>query len=526
MGTRRFAPAVFLVTAVCALLASPPAHADFIDHFATTEDVGRAKVPAFGSARVLVLTIEVDGFDPLDMEAIEAYFDPNAPAGQPSFTDYFKRMSQGAYEPVADVIEPIRFEGCPLPEDYFGFEDCFIPRNGGGGAEALDTLEVGLGLLEEIIERVDEERGVDFSLYDTNGPDGQPDGWIDGVLLLHNINFGGIALPVFFVRRDGPIIVDETQINIVGIAESPNVALHEFGHLLGWADLYDESGKTQGLQYSSMGSWGYETPPPALDAFSRIAVGWAEPQVVKVGQSLTDVRLPPVADSGAILQLGEGDEYFLVENRGAVSGDYIDAGIDGRGLAVYHVNKARLPNPQEGGWPLRLLNCLNCEPWEPFLMNEQADGKFNLQSQLGRRNDDDDLFKDADDKLVPNTINFLPLDENNKAYSSNTYNGAVTGVSLTNVRVQGDDILVDVSVEEPCSIVSCNSGKVCVEGRCVEGDDVPDDNPDDDTPDDETPEETASASSGGGCATSPTQSGGAATLFMLLLLGLALRRKN
>lgn len=504
--------------------APTPASADFIDHIATSDDVGRAKVPAFGRSRVLVLTMEVDGFDPLDMDALRAYFSPDPTPGEPNFTDFYTRMSLGDYVPEAEVLDPIRFESCPLPEDYFGFEDCFIPRNGGGGAAALESLDVGLEVLETLIERADQELGVDFARYDINGIDGEPDGWIDGVLLVHNINFGGIALPVFFVRRDGPITVDGVQINIVGIAESPNVALHEFGHLLGWADLYDESRQTQGFQYSAMGSWLYETPPPAIDAYSRIAIGWTEPQVIAEGESVEGVRLPPATDTGAVVQLGQGDEYFLIENRGALPGDYIDAGIEGRGLSVVHVNLAKLPDPREGGWPLRLLNCLNCEPWSPFLMNEQADGNFSLQSTLGRRNDAEDLFMDGDD-FLPNTINFLPLDVDNKAFSSNRYDGAVTGATLTNLRFEGDVAVFDVRVDEPCSIITCTGRRVCVEGRCVLSDEVPDETPDEEPPQEEAPEDVASSGGDGGCAVAQAslgadEPGSHGVLWVLLALGL------
>jgi M6 family metalloprotease-like protein len=466
---------VALAASLCFISVS--AHADFIDHFATAEDTGQAKIPSVGDSKILVVTIEVEGFEPLDIETIRALFEPEPTSGQPNFTDYFTRMSLGAFRPVAQVLDPVRFESCPLPEDYFGYRNCRIPRNGvgdGGINDALESLEVGINLLEEVLRRVDEEQDVDFSEFDINGPDGQADGEIDGLLLLHNINFGGIAMPVYFLRQGGAIEIDETKINIVGIAESALVGLHEFGHLVGWADLYDESDQTQGLQYSSMGAWLYETNPPALDAFSRTVAGWVEPQVITEGQEVKDLRLRPVVDTGDIVQVGEGDEYFLMENRGALEGDYIDSDIDVRGLAIFHVNMRRYPDAREGNWPLRLLNCANCEPYEPMLMNEQADGKFNLQSRFGQRNDREDLFLPGDE-FLPNTINFLPLSKENKAFSSNRYDGAVTGVSVTNIRFDGEDILVDVRIDEPCSIVSCNRDKICEEGRCVPDPDfVPD----------------------------------------------------
>jgi M6 family metalloprotease-like protein len=464
----RLASLAPLWAALAVSLAPAAALADFIDHFSNPADVGAAKTPSRGEVRVLVLTIEVDGYPPLNLEALRDYFSPNdALDGQERFTDFYARMSLGAFRPVGEVMEPLRFEGCPLPEDYFGYEDCAIPRGGGASsADKLTSLNVGLGLLEEVLRRADEELGVDFSRYDLSGPQGEPDGWIDGVLLLHNINFGGIALPLYALRPEGPLALDGVQVNIVGIAESPAVALHEFGHLLGWADLYDESGQTKGLQYSHMGSWGYDEPAPALDAFSRIAAGWSSPMMtLRPGEEARDVRLPRSADSGAVVQLGEGTEYFLVEHRGKSRGDYLDAGLVTRGLAIYHVNLDRYPSERDGQWALRLVDCLNCEPWAPMLMNEQADGLFELQRPGFRRDDRGDLFQPGDE-LVPSPDNTRPLGSGNRALSSNRYDGAVTGVWVTNIREDGEDFLVDFRVDEPCSLLSCGAPG-CEDGRCL-----------------------------------------------------------
>jgi M6 family metalloprotease-like protein len=262
-----------ILLATFASLAAPSTgQADFIDHFAVTDDVGRAKVPAFGTSRIVVITIQVDGFQPLRSEDLEAFFRPDPAPGERNFNDFYERISLGAYHTEVDILEPLPFESCPLPETYFGYEDCRIPRGGGDtAAQKLASLDVGLALMEEIFARVDEELGVDFSRYDLNGPDGEPDGWIDGVLLMHNINFGGIALPIHYLKTDGPLEYDGVKINIVGISENPLVALHEYGHLLGFADLYDELRTTKGYQYSHMGSWQYNSDPPP---WTRSAASW------------------------------------------------------------------------------------------------------------------------------------------------------------------------------------------------------------------------------------------------------------
>lgn len=479
-----------------ALWPASVAHADFVDHFAVTDDVGAAKVPAFGTSRIVVITIEVDGFQPLRRQNLEEFFAPDAPRSERNFNTFYDRMSLGAYKTEVDVLPPIQFESCPLPEDYFGYEDCRIPRGGGDTAnQKLESLDVGLELVETIFDRVDAEQDVDWSRYDINGPDGEPDGWIDGVLLMHNINFGGIALPIHFLRMErGPLEYDGVKVNIVGISENELVALHEFGHLLGWADLYDELRNTKGYQYSFMGSWQYDSDPPALDGFSRIAAGWATATVVGAGQEMKDVRLRPTADTADILQVGDGMEYFLLENRGAVGDDYIDGDLLTRGLAITHVNLDQYPDGRPDTWPIRLLNCLNCEPWEPLLMNEQADGKFELQKPGFRRDDLGDLFQPGQE-LVP-SADGRKLGPDFQELSSNFYDGRASGISITNIRYDGDDILVDVKVEEPCASIECPCG--CTDGRCEE------ECPEPDTGMDVGAEDTGDDADAGGDAPPPT----------------------
>jgi hypothetical protein len=184
------------------------------------------------------------------------------------------------------------------------------------------------------------------------------------------------------------------------------------------------------------------------------------------------VRLRPVADSGDVIQLGEGIEYFLLENRGAVEGDYIDADILVRGLSVTHVNLAKYPDGTEHSWPLRLFNCLNCDRWDPMLMNEQADGKFELQRPGRRRDDIGDLFQ-VGDEFKPSPRNET-LGPDFQELSSNFYDGTASGVTIRNIRIDGEDILVDVEVQEACASIECPCG--CEAGRCTT--DCPEPEPD------------------------------------------------
>jgi len=250
---------------------------------------------------------------------------------------------------------------------------------------------------------------------------------------------------------------------------------------------------------------------------------------VELGERRTAVRLRPYADSGDLVQVGTGQEYFLLENRGPTGDDYIDRDIDGRGLSITHVNLRKAPTDAPDAWPLRLGGgCVNCDVWGPMLMNEQADSKFELQRPGSRRDDAHDLFH-AGDSFVPNLENTNPIGGNKTKLSSNLINGAVSGVSVTNVRIEGDDILVDVAVEEPCALLECGAG-TCEAGKCIppEVDDTPDEpGTNNATNNGESPDPAANAATGktdDGCATVPAGRSPLALLLGLAGLVWALRR--
>lgn len=454
------------------LVTSGAARAGFIDHFAVADDVGVDKAPHLGRSRILVLPVVIDepNLPPAAelVQQLTAFYD-GAAAGF-TFPNYFRQASLGRFDPVLEVGPVVAFDRCPFELSSSG--RCTIARGD------ISVLGDAIVVLREILERVDAE--VDFTRYDINGavPD-QADGVIDGIIIVSNIDFGGIAMPHYRlcgIGRNlcGGMIWDPTFDGVlvpwVAVAGSSGgdtglavrVSVHEFGHLLGFADLYDESGVTTDLPYSFMGGWRYDASAPMPDAFSRYVIGWANP--VQAAGSGT-YQLTWSAANGDVLKLGAGNEFFLVEAR-APDGPW-DADLQ-PGLAVYHVNLDKRPSKDSLSFFTTLLVCVNCDPWSPMIMLEQADGLFELQQGPGRRDDAGDLFRPG--STLPSAPEGPPLSASHHVLDSNTYAGASTGIAITRIVATADGYAVDVeqpALADPCADLLCPAQTTCQAGVCV-----------------------------------------------------------
>lgn len=332
------------VALVAAVVVGLPARADYIDHFASREDVGPLKVPSQGSTRIVVIPVFVDdqpystGTEAAFLAELHDFFgvdDRSVFDGGFRFTAYWEQASLGRFRPEAEVAAPVHFPTCPRLGTY---DDCRIPRGGGVAsgdlAGAAATLRDSLRFLDEVVlcatagpspeRRCSSGGGVDLSAFDTCGlQPGVADGFVDGVLVVSNASFPGIALPVHDLAGQailtffgplpsfayGDLVVP--SIGIAGFATAPQretfVAVHEFGHLLGFCDLYNEARTTTDLPYTVMGGWYYDSPAVLLDPFSRLAIGWGNVVDVNGGGTF---RIENATRSGQVLKVGAGDEFF------------------------------------------------------------------------------------------------------------------------------------------------------------------------------------------------------------------------
>lgn len=477
--------------ALLVLLAPAAARADFADHFARRSDVPYDKVPSRGHSKILVLPVEVAGHPAFDMAKLRTFFGN----GPDSFGNYYDVLSHGTFSVEATVVDPVQYAQCPLPADQF--PDCDVTR---GDINALSPF---VNLLRDALSQV-HARGVKFTDFDVNGPTGSADGTIDGFLFLTNVNFGGIALPVFeFNTGDnlsggtgGPFILDGVKVPYVAIAgnSADHVLMHEFGHLLGFTDLYDENDYTGGLDLSLMGNWGYDDNPPLLDAESRYRIGWAP--TVDVDRS-TVLRVDPAEQGAAIYKLGRDPEYFLIENRGP--GTYTDRDLQGRGVAIYHVDRSKGPTGDQGGFVSRLLHCVDCDLYHPYILNLPAQGTYDWLDPS--HYDQNHLLWEPGQSLGPD-----PADEqfsaSHPSISTERYDEEPSGLSIQVLQRQGDSFLVAVDLPEDtphCEAPPpCPAGYVCPDEQCL----------------------PPAAKPEGGCSSAP-----GSWVALLAVLGLAARRR-
>ena len=146
------------------------------------------------------------------------------------------------------------------------------------------------------------------------------------------------------------------------------IVAHEFGHDIGWPDLYDTEGDTAAVGAWSLmayGTWGRAPgqshdgmSPSHPDAWLKYVQGWTDPTPVygtvagaaiaqATSASPNDVALRVGNNPGGTEDWnweGEGSgEYFLVENRRPTPGSY-DASLPGGGLLIWHINEAQGDN--------------------------------------------------------------------------------------------------------------------------------------------------------------------------------------
>lgn len=146
-----------------------------------------------------------------------------------------------------------------------------------------------------------------------------------------------------------------SELEVTTSGESPAFAsigsfCHEFGHIIGWPDLYDNNsanGSADGPRFFSLMDIGcYNNggkTPPALGILERWMAGWSTPEILDEAGSVT---LLPVADGhGYLIRTESDDEYFLLECRGTGKtvwdrADYLDYYSTGKawGLLIGHTD--------------------------------------------------------------------------------------------------------------------------------------------------------------------------------------------
>jgi M6 family metalloprotease-like protein len=370
-----------------------------------------------------------------------------------SLRDFYLEQSYGSYD--------ITGEAYGWLHDAESYYDTFDDGNFGGSGGARGVC-IAATLL------ADPE--VDFGAFDSDGADGIPnsgddDGYVDACVVFCSQLGGHDTLdpsdiwPVI-VSVDPPYETDDAaqgggvikidhysiqpEINLDyptpdTLETSLSVVAHEYGHLIGLPDLYDKSYTTWGIGYWGLmgyGAFGYQrTGPYQMSAWSKVQLGWVTPTTVT--STLANVTLPPVETDPVVYEVwpdSPGEEYFLIENRQNL---LHDAMLPGRGLLIWHVDESRLK---------RNAAATKTPVFGFWLGLEQADGRDDMNRYFDRP-DARDYYPEMGDGGDP-----YPGDSLNTVFdrysnpSSHDDAGNPTGVAIRNIRLESQDVHLDISI--------------------------------------------------------------------------------
>lgn len=258
--------------------------------------------------------------------------------------DYYRDASCGRYDPQFHVYGPVQVSGSY--KDYGGVS----------GSENTYRMVV------EAIQLADSKYDVDFSQYDTDG-----DGKVDNVYCLY-AGYGradsGESESIWphsyeLHYKDATVSLDGVFVDRYTVSQQVNgqthnpvgigTFVHEFGHVLGLADHYNNSSQL-GHSTNNVGNWDLmsngsyndnQNCPPTYSAFERYSLGWAEPTELDL-KTAVPVEMMPYIETGQCYRVSvtsDDKEYFLIENRQQKGWDEF---LPGHGIVVWHIEENQL----------------------------------------------------------------------------------------------------------------------------------------------------------------------------------------
>jgi M6 family metalloprotease-like protein len=419
------------------LTAAARASATDTTGFGTTSSIAG---PPVGVWNVPVLYVsfpdEAPQYDVAGFQTL--LFDTTGANPDGSLSEYYAEVSRGA----------LRVQG-----QTFGWYELEQPRNfyaGSAFGMRRNATPMNIaGMVVEALQHADAE--VDFSKYDRDG-----DGIVDVVLIAHtgigaefspsdatrfwsissSLASGWAGTQSFVTNDPVPGGINQTmrvdrfaivpELSGVRLNERSEIGVycHEFGHALGWPDLYDASVLGGGLNLGPA-NWclmatglyggGSLTPerPTRPCAWALADAGWIT--VNNLTQS-GPVSFEPVDDAGVAYRFWwEGQpssEYFLLENRRRRG---TDADLPGEGLLVYRVEADIIAAS-------RAANRVN-SGFYPGLRVEEADGLYHLLSSQNRADAGDPFPGTAEKTEISDAT--LP--------SLRTYAGRYSNLTMTRI---------------------------------------------------------------------------------------------
>lgn len=299
-------------------------------------------VPSSGKIKIPVLLVEfADQAHTRSKENVEAMLNQDGHNNYASLQEFYKRASH-------DQLD-IQFDVYGWYQSDLKLEE--VAENNGGKAAGK--------LVRKAVQLANSE-GIDFTPYDNDG-----DGDADVVVVMHaGLGADHYGQEEYIWPRSWalehtvgkPLNYNDTEINDYVIAcemrEYDNnwieagigTFAHEFGHALGLPDLYDGTGKSNGLGHwalMSAGSWlGRGIKPSNFCVWSRIKLGWDSPKELNF-DNYGDYMLNSSnlnKDEVYRINTTNEDEYFLLVNRRSEGNDIAQPTS---GLAIYHINETK-----------------------------------------------------------------------------------------------------------------------------------------------------------------------------------------
>ena len=382
---------------------------------ATIRAAAAARAPLRGTVRVIVVLAD---FSDKEMVEPASHFNdlffstgviPNG-----SVKEYFAEATGGLVDIVGEVKGPFRL---PQTLDWYANNNFGIGKPTGDPRAHFMARDAAVAANPTVV----------FGPYDNDG-----NGFVDAFIVIHAGSGGeqtGVSGDIWSHKWTLPAVYPADTTKIYAYLTVPEdsrigVCAHELGHLLfGFPDLYDTDYTSTGIGdwcLMAGGSWnGGGDVPAHPSAWCKVNQGWST--VTNVTANGT-INIPDVKSSRNVYRVwtngASGAEYFLLENRQRTG---YDAQIPSDGLLIWHIDENQSGNTDENHYKVGLV---------------QADGQRDLEMDRNQGDTGDPYpGADANTALTPSSTP-----------SSNSYAGANTNVSITNISPSGATMMATVTV--------------------------------------------------------------------------------
>lgn len=412
--------------------------------------------PVQGDVRIpVVLGLFADSPDSLrfSVDSVQAAFFGSGPGTIPH---YYSEVSGGRVNLQGDVFGFVRSQMTQV--------EATRGQSGLGSGLAGDFIV-------ELLEGLD---GVDWGLYDNDGPDGVPnsgddDGFVDALGVIqptagaecggsdrgdriwsHRWNLraaAGAAYQTGTAAASGGFIqIDDYTIQPIFACNGQDLSqigvfTHELGHAFGLPDLYDTSdadGKHAGAgnwDLMATGSWGCDGNSPEspchMGAWSKAVLGWVDVDTLSAGTDYGTLTLGPVEQTGTVYRVEAQDgseDYFLLENRQQIG---YDAFLPAEGLLIWHIDPVVVRS--NWGW-----NGVNAREHMGVWLR-QADGLNELGTPGGGRGDRSDPFPYQGVARLHDAFHWASVP------AARTHAGGASGLTITDITRAGDDVTLSLT---------------------------------------------------------------------------------